>query len=158
MNKSVCDIVNPNCIVKSCCSQVCEEVKDEISKMTTLENCNHLSYEMIDQQYCPVCHNNRFCYMKDSALAASVLYNKMKVYIHCLFCNITYNINLTKPGILANFKFKPIFKITSIYNYSEFDILEYQKSEKVMTIAQFINYSETIHIDIQKYIKERLEI
>ncbi len=76
----ICNEANPNCLVKSCCSEKCQSVIDLISKKQ--KNIDEFDYDslfksMIKNEWCPICGKNRFHYSK---------VNKLLYIIDCQYC------------------------------------------------------------------------
>ena len=103
MNKSICDIINPECLLKIKCSEICEEVNVKV-----LERLLYFSFEECDEllfkkNVCPVCNHNNYnlktSYNKYGKINISDahLYPVRNYYVSyeicCTFCSSVYIYN-----------------------------------------------------------------
>jgi len=128
----ICDELNPNCLVKSCCSKKCLEVESYINDMfKRLKNKGVYPYyygNMIKNNYCPVCHSKDFIYRAE-------MYPGMRCEIQCQYCYA--NIDLIK------YDYADEYSINSIYKSA---MLLFFKGKSIKTIHWIIEFLESIEI------------
>jgi len=132
--REICQMVNYNCLVMSCCTQKCSEVKTEIYyrllefKYYVEDDYDRVYNEMLKSHCCPICNNKTFYYKP---------FNFREYMLDCVYCRT--GLLLEKDNIFIN---------KNIKVQSKYKLTEISKRETVVTWAN--NEKTTLLIDIFK--------
>ena len=90
MMNNICDEYNPNCLVRSCCSQICDKIKNLVDGYIKYNLDNQwIFYELFTNEKCPVCHTNKFWFLEYSSPRTA---EGIRIKITCDFCYATYRL------------------------------------------------------------------
>jgi len=84
----ICDIFKPDCLVRACCSNFCDLIKNVIDDRYNSFDNNSNMYELFEYDCCPICGGLKlYTYDFNPTLA-----NHLNVY--CNLCGVVFYINL----------------------------------------------------------------
>ncbi len=89
---NICDEFNSNCLVRSCCTELCPKVRTLVDSYLNYHmDKEWMFHDLITNEKCPVCHKEMFWFTE---YVRHGLNDKLRIKIACNFCYATYRLTL----------------------------------------------------------------
>ena len=96
---NICDEFNSNCLVRACCTELCEKVGTLVDSYLNHElDYSWIFYELVNNERCPVCHREHFWYSNHIPAGKINRSDEKQIKLACNFCYATYRVKAYSDG------------------------------------------------------------
>lgn len=96
---NICDDFNNNCLVRACCSEICDKVKTLVDSYLNYHMDKDWLYDkLVNEETCPVCGKYIFWFSEYTSYDST----NIKVKLACDFCYATYRITIDQDTRTLN--------------------------------------------------------